>query len=133
LDCPAGKTVALWMVGHGMIWNGQAIAREKSRQYARVDMEDTDDLAWEINNGLEDLNCIGEEMYYPWHYYAEKVLLWYSDGLMVGRWCVVFGWRWIFSLVTCYPFIVWYGRCLRREMLVGSFTTINSTQQHNFK
>jgi hypothetical protein len=37
--------LALWMVGHGMIWNGQAKVREKSRQYARVDMEDTDDLA----------------------------------------------------------------------------------------
>ena len=45
------------MVGHGMIWNGQAKVREKSRQYARVDMEDTDDLAWEIDNGLEDLNA----------------------------------------------------------------------------
>ena len=37
--------LALWVVGHGMVWNGQANVREKARQYARIDMEDTDDLA----------------------------------------------------------------------------------------
>ena len=78
--------LALWMVGHGMIWNGQAKVREKSRQYARVDMEDTDDLAKE-GGGVEGQGAgrEGEEEGRCWRAVGGKTFA--GRCSVVGRGC----------------------------------------------